>query len=168
MPLDCRGLFHCLLLQGNSPCSFNWEWFLWFLILLTFFFFFYSAKPKPQHPDSALPISGLGALGGGTDRLCHSLPALPSSDGSRLSEALRLPLSPSWSPRSQVTSPYADSFPLSQLPLKSACPSWFLFFSSLFPPPPCSTQLCGGFLVLSCPGVFCQHSVGVLCESFYL
>ena len=32
-----RGLFHCLLLQVNSP--FNWEWFLSIFISLTFFLF---------------------------------------------------------------------------------------------------------------------------------
>ena len=61
----------------------------------------------------------------------------------------------------------AGSFPLSQLPLRKAGPILILFFLFFF------------FLLfypviwwVSCPfarfKVFCQHSVDVLCKSFYM
>lgn len=42
-----------------------------------------TSEPEPQHPDPALPqqmrVSGRGALGVGTSRLCSSLSILPSA-----------------------------------------------------------------------------------------
>ena len=62
-----------------------------------------------------------------------------------------------------------NSFPLSQLPLRSAGPILIPFFPLLalfiFPFP---TQLCGGFLALFWKSnVFCQPSIDVLWVFFF-
>lgn len=76
-------------------------------------------------------------------------------------------LCPCWPLGQSGALPNVDSFPLSQLPPKSAGPAWFPFFSSLF----CFFSLvlpsCVGVILLFWKSkVFCWHSVDVLWGHF--
>ena len=129
------------------------------------------ADPSPLSRNDLQRRCVCGAPGSGTDCLCGSLWALPSDQLLHFSPKLWGSTSIPADLSGQLgASQGAVSFPLSQLPLGRASPVVVPFFSSL------SLSL---FLLfypvlwrVSCPfwrsEVFCQCSVDVLCEPFYL